>query len=110
MGLNRRISMFGKDSFHSRVFVLEKEVQELKNTVNTLKGLQKQDMYLQTDPISYTDPLGNKGGYRRVGNRIEYTAEYPPKGINIKTETLTRCNGVSYAEVIGWEKNTVIMK
>jgi len=97
--------MFGREEMELRISNLEHLVEKLLK-----KDLPKESKYLQTDPIQYTDPLGNKGSYRRVGNRIEFTAEYPPKGINIKTDTLTRYGRNSTAEVIGWETNTVIMK
>ena len=104
--------MFGRERVESRVLKLEKEVKKLKNTVNTLQKLHeersdKKDEPSLTDPIQYVDPLGVTGYYRRVGSMIEFNAAYPPEGINIKTETLSKAYGnTKTAEVIGWETKT----
>ena len=81
---------------------LEFILDELKEIKAHIKKERKFPYII--DPIEYTDVSGEKGSYRRVGNRIEFTAIYPPRGIDIKTDTLI----VGYyksAEVIGWSYN-----
>ena len=94
--------MFGKDSITYRIDKLEKEVAELKN-------MGKKDPVM-TDPVLYVDAADNRGSYRRIGNIIEFTAVYPPSGIDIKTDTLRVYSIFKTAEVIGWGSNLKVEK
>jgi hypothetical protein len=96
--------MFFERSNEMRISKLEREVKKLKNTVNTLKKLEEESSIL-TDPIKYTDVSGNEGSYKRVGEYIEFTGQYPPNGINIITESLIfTYDGGKRARVIGWTR------
>lgn len=94
-------------SFLERLSVLEKRVDEILK--DKIAVTLKTDT-LKTDFIFYKDVTGEAGAYRRIGNKIEFTADYPPCGINIKTNTLIKLNHLKTAEVIGWETNTVFLQ
>ena len=78
-----------------------KQIEELEARVAKLEG--KEELPILTDPMRYTDILGNEGFYYRRGSRIIFTAEYPPCGIDIVTSSLQKIGHVDkIAEVIGW--------
>jgi len=94
---------FGGAMFITDAKIYEK-LLEIQEELRMLRGVEK-ELPIMTNPIMYTDPLGNEGSYHRVGYAIHFTAEHPPAGIDIETATLSRENGLSIAKVPAWTGN-----
>ena len=85
---------------------LYKKLQEIEAKLDKVLASEEEEVCL-IDWTHYKSVTGDEGIYRRVGSKIEFTADYPPEEVDIKTKTLYV--GISYktAEVIGWETKTV---
>lgn len=92
------ITFINDAKVYEKLLEIEKKIDKI---------LQKEEFPVLTDPIQYTDPLGNEGSYHREGEYIVFTADFPPMSIDIITESLVLTLLGKKARVKGWSKSVM---